>query len=322
MANTSNYPGGFSSGVTIQNVPVSIPHPGKVFWVNNSSVLAPGGIGGSNSNDGTFQRPFSTLDYAIGRCVADRGDVIYVMPGYLQDMAAADAVDADVAGITIIGLGRGTKVPEFNYSNAAGEFVIGAANVHIENLRFVPSVTGITVGIDIEAAAHYYEVVNCRFTDGDTAGTDEFTNGINVNGADFGLFVNNFMDSGEAAAAVGISLIGACDGTIFKNNTIIGDYSTANINGITTLSNDVGFEFNVLINGVTSALNTTPVIDMLTGTSGWVAGNRMATDIATSLDLMVDLDAGVNLSNYFTDDVAMTKTAVDRSAAMTVSADA
>ena len=167
MAGPSNYPGGFSNGVSIRSMPIDVPHPGKVFWVNNSSVLAPGGIGGSNSNDGTFQRPFSTLDYAIGRCVADRGDVIYVMPGYLQDMAAADAVDADVAGITIIGLGRGTKVPEFNYSNAAGEFVIGAANVHIENLRFVPSVTGITVGIDIEAAAHYYEVVNCRFTDGD-----------------------------------------------------------------------------------------------------------------------------------------------------------
>jgi hypothetical protein len=109
---------------------------------------------------------------------------------------------------------------------------------------------------------------------------------------------------------------------MFKRCTIIGDYSTANINGITTLSNDVGFEDCVLINGVTSGLNTEPVIELLTGSSGWVANGRMAADVPTSLNLMTVFDAGINLSNFLTDDTAMTKTAVDRSAALTVSADA
>ena len=75
----SNFPGGFMNGLTVRETPIEIPHPGKVFWVNNSSVLAEFGLTGSNGNAGTYRHPFSTIDYAIGRCTAGRGDVIYVM---------------------------------------------------------------------------------------------------------------------------------------------------------------------------------------------------------------------------------------------------
>ena len=107
----SNYPNGWRNGVVVRGVPIEIPHPGKVFWVNNSSVLAEGGIAGSDGNDGTYQRPFGTIDYAVGRCTANRGDVIYVMPGHSETIGAAAAVDFDVAGITVIGLGRGALQP-------------------------------------------------------------------------------------------------------------------------------------------------------------------------------------------------------------------
>jgi hypothetical protein len=79
----SSFPNGFAQGVSIRGVPVDVPHPGQVFWVNNSSVLAEGGITGSNGNDGTYRKPFASIDYAIGKCKANRGDVIYVMPGHV-----------------------------------------------------------------------------------------------------------------------------------------------------------------------------------------------------------------------------------------------
>src|SRR3990167_199737 len=170
----SNFPNGFAGGVVIQNVPISIPHSGKVFWVNNSSVLAEGGISGSNGNTGTYQRPFSTLDYAVGRCLAGRGDVIYIMPGHSETLSAADAVDVDVADVRVIGLGRGLKRAKFIYDNAAGEVVVGAANVRLENLWFVPSVTAVLKAVDIEAAGDGAEIVGCRFGDAEAAGTDEF----------------------------------------------------------------------------------------------------------------------------------------------------
>ena len=100
----SNYPNGFSGGVTIRGVPLHQAHPGEVFYVNNSSVLAKGGVGGSNGNDGSYRRPFSTIDYAIGKCSAGRGDVIYVMPGHAETVISATTIAAGVAVPAVMGI--------------------------------------------------------------------------------------------------------------------------------------------------------------------------------------------------------------------------
>ena len=88
MANVSSYPNGFPNGLLLREVPTEMPHPGKVFWVNNSTVLPDNGLGGSNGNACTYTKPFSTIDYAIGKCKASRGDVIYVMPGHAETVTA------------------------------------------------------------------------------------------------------------------------------------------------------------------------------------------------------------------------------------------
>lgn len=321
MAGPSNYPGGFSTGLTVQGLPITVPHSGKVFWVNNSSVLAEGGIGGSDSNPGTYQKPFSTLDYAIGQCKANRGDVIYVMPGYTQSMTAADAVDVDVAGVTIIGLGRGTKRPKFTYDNAAGEFVIGAANVHIENLWFVPSVTAITKAIDVESGSTAFEIVNCRFGDAEAAGTDEFNATIIVAATSTdGRIEGNYINMGEAGAVAAITLTGAADRTIIRNNIIQGDYSTACINSITALQNDLVIVNNLLVNGVTSGLNTEPTIELLTGSSGVIANNFSAANVATLAAHQVN-DTAANFQNFFTEDRGSGNTAAATAASVVASAD-
>ncbi len=79
-------------------------------------------------------------------------------------MTAADDVDVDVADVRVIGLCRGNKRPKFTYDNASGEFVIGAVNVRIENLWFVPSVTAVTHAVDVEATFSGVEIVNCEFS--------------------------------------------------------------------------------------------------------------------------------------------------------------
>lgn len=317
----SNYPNGFQNGLTVRNVPVTVPHPGKVFWVNNSSVLPEGGIGGSNTNPGTYLKPFSTLDYAIGKCTANRGDVIYVMPGYTQSMTAADAVDVDVAGVTIIGLGRGSLRPKFTYDNSAGEFVIGAANVRIENLWFVPSVTGITKAIDVENGSHNFQIVNCRFADAEAAGTDEFNATIIVAAASTnGLIEGNYINMGEAGAVAGITITGACDRLTIKDNVILGDYSTANINSITALQNDLVIVNNILVNGVTSGLNTEPTLELLTGSSGVIANNYSAANVATLAAHQVN-DTAANFQNYFTEDRGSGNTAAATAASVVASAD-
>ena len=317
----SNYPGGFSSGVTLQNTPVSIPHPGKVFWVNNSSVLAPGGIAGSNSNDGTYQRPFSTLDYAVGRCTAGRGDVIYIMPGYTQTMSAADAVDVDVAGVRVVGLGRGSLMPTFTYDNSAGEFVIGADNVRVENLRFVPSVTGITHAVNVEATFDHAEIVNCRFETGEAAATDEFLICISVGTtANYGLIQGCYFDQGLAGASDAI-LLATPQYWVIRDNFIMGDYS----NGCVSTGTGAGVLCqllnNILINGEPGALGTVAAFVQSAAGTWIVAGNIVASDVATAILQFTNYTSTINGGNLYTDDTSMAATAVDRTASIVVMAD-
>lgn len=153
----SNYPNGFSNGVTIRGVPIQIAQPGQVYWVNGSSVLVEDGVAGSNGNPGTYQKPFATIDYAIGRCKASRGDVIMVMPGHTETVSAAGSIAADIAGVAICGLGAGTTRPKVSFTTAAtASITVSAANVTFKNIvfsaefadvaeAFTPSATGLTL---------------------------------------------------------------------------------------------------------------------------------------------------------------------------------
>lgn len=322
----SNYPHGFNSGVLLRNMPVKDAAPGKVFWVGNNATLLEGekiaadnDLGGKG---GTFLAPFKTLDYAIGRCAANRNDIIYVRPGYTQSMTAADAVDVDVAGVSIIGMGSGSKRPKFTYDNAAGEFVIGAPNVHIENLWFVPSVTAITKAIDIEAAGDDYEIVNCRFADAEAAGTDEFNKCIiQAVTVTRGLIQDCYIDMGEAGAVTGIEIATPEEVNII-GNVIKGDFSTACIANVTAAGTSMNVFNNVLINGVKSGLNAVAAIVNVAGNELNLGNNLIACDVATFALMTTNYTAGVNLGNRYTDDLGGATTAVDRSASIVVAADA
>src|SRR5690349_4202727 len=103
MSLMSNYPNGFANGISVRGVPLCQTHPGQVFWVYNGSALSAGQKGGSDGNDGTFNAPFATLDYAIGKCSDNRGDIIFVKPGHAETLTAAAAIALDVAGVAVVG---------------------------------------------------------------------------------------------------------------------------------------------------------------------------------------------------------------------------
>lgn len=197
MASVSQYPGGFANGITIRGVPLQILHPGKVFWVNNSSVLAPGGIGGSDVNDGSYLRPFRTLDYAIGRCTANRGDVVVMMPGHVEAVTAAAGIVFDVAGVAVVGLGSGTKRPKISFGAAAADVDITAGNVSFYNVEFQANFADVTAGLDV-SGVDGISFDSCYFTE---AGTDlNFVDTIDLaTGADDISFVNCKFIGNDAA---------------------------------------------------------------------------------------------------------------------------
>ena len=244
--------------------------PGSVFFVNSSTGTNGAGYGSSPDS------PVATIDYAVGLCTANKGDVIYVMPGHNESLTTANGVDADVAGISIIGLGTGSLKPTLDYDHADGEFVIGADNVTIKNLRFRVSANAVTKAIDIEAGADSYVIDGCEFGWAETA-SDEFTDTIIVNvGCNDGIIQNCLFAAGAQAAVTGIKLVGASDNIIIRNNRFTGAYSTAMINGITTLSTNLLIDNNVMQQGATE-----PGIELLTGTTGVIKHNYIATNLAT-----------------------------------------
>ena len=179
MARVSQYGLGFTNGLLVRGLPVNQVHPGRVFYVNNSSVLPDGGIGGSNGNDGSYLRPFSTIDYAVSRCKASRGDIVLVMPGYTQTITAAAEIGLDVAGVAVIGLGAGSLRPTITFgTNATADIDVSAANISIQNFIFIANVASCATCFEMVSATDF-TVEYCEFRD--AAATTGFINVIDTN---------------------------------------------------------------------------------------------------------------------------------------------
>ncbi len=177
----SNYPNGFSQGITIRGALVEQNYPGEVFWVNNTNIIIEGGVGGSDANAGTYQEPFMTIDHAIGVCRAGRGDIILVMPGHSELIESTfGEIICDVAGVAIIGMGAGTSRPTITFSTGASAISVSAANVTWKNFTFVADV-GNVVAAFIPTAVDL-TVEDCEFKD--NVGAKNFVYLFVVSGTD------------------------------------------------------------------------------------------------------------------------------------------
>lgn len=147
-------------------------HPGSIFFVDSSHTAASDALGGGQSPD----TPLATVDYAIGLCTANKGDIIYVMPGHAETITAANAIDMDIAGITIIGLGNGTNKPTITYGTATTATIrIQAANCKIRGLRLVNNIDSLVKFIDVNN--NYAQVEDCDLV---TSSTKEALSFINL----------------------------------------------------------------------------------------------------------------------------------------------
>ena len=171
----SNYPGGFASGVTIRNLPLTLLNPGKVFWVYNGTAVLKGQRGGSDANKGTFNSPFATLEAAINACTANRGDIIVIKPGHIETVSSATALNFDVAGVAIVGLGAGTNRPKFTLDTAnTATIPVSADNMSVQNVQFIANFLAIAACFTV-ASAKEFTVQGCSFTD-----TSSILNFLNI----------------------------------------------------------------------------------------------------------------------------------------------
>lgn len=220
----SNYPGGFADGISIRGMPLTLTHPGVVYWVGNSTVLAPNCRAGADGGDGTYNAPFATIDYAVGRCVAGRGDIIMVKPGHAETLSSAAAIALDVAGIAVIGLGIGSLRPTLTFSTATATIAVSAANVYVRNILFVANFADVATAFSLTTAPEF-QLEFCEFRD--TSSILNFIAAITTNSTDAAspglVFSDNKIRSlGTTAATTVIKLGGNMDRVEINRNFYTG----------------------------------------------------------------------------------------------------
>jgi hypothetical protein len=242
---------------------------GKQFYVYS--------VTGADTYTGEdVDHPLATLDAAVNKCTANRGDIIYVLQNHAENLAAADAVDADIAGITIVGLGSGDDMPTFTYTNAAGEFVIGKANVTIQNLRFVAGVSAVIMGISVEADGDYFTMSGCEFV---TPGTAEYEFYDMVDlaaGANYATIVGNKFHSLTTTTGCN-EAIDASAGVVTRltivGNDFQGQFAVAGI-----YSNQIDTDMYIAYNTIANATTGQLAIELTAAATGIAEYNMMYAD--------------------------------------------
>lgn len=151
MGAFSNYPGGFSNGLNVRGIPILNTYSNKAFWVDSNT--------GSDGNRGTFEKPFATIDYAIGQCTASKGDIVFVKPFHTETVTAS--ITFDVIGATVIGLRQGNQMPIVTPNGAINAVTMTAAGSSIQNIEFAIPGTD-TQTSDINIAADNCSVIGTR----------------------------------------------------------------------------------------------------------------------------------------------------------------
>lgn len=290
----SNYPNGFANGVSIRGVPIVVTHPGNVFWVDSGA--------GSNGNKGTYDRPFATIDYAIGRCTASNGDIIFVKPGHTETVSAAAGIACDVAGIAIVGLGSGTLRPTITLDTAATATVtISAANVTLHNLKFVAAFADITRIINLTAAEATIDM--CEFVESaanlnwvDVIDASSTTDG-NANG----LTVTRCRAFGvDAACDSFIELNADVDRLRVEDNFVVHDHANATAFIEQATGKDIT-NASIQRNSYHSLKASGDIlIDNDTTANSGVAAWNNASHATTTAEVLLDADGLGYIQNYAT----------------------
>ena len=290
----TNFPHGITSfGVPVYGVAGDVV-AGKVFWV--CSVAAKSWIAGNDvPSAGTKTKPFATIDYAIGKCTAGNGDVIYVLPGHTETIATAAGIAADVAGVSIIGIGNGAERPIITWSATGSTLEVSAANVLLRNVQCQNAIDSLVSGISVTAAG--FKLLDCSFTQ-PTLANDALIWLLTTAAADDLLVQGNDFRQSNAGPTECIRLVGA-DRAKILDNYIIGSYSTAAINGITTASLEILIAGNTICNSVIDKLVIDLVIDC-TGRIEYNSGTVVSTAAITNANI-IDAASCQLAENYFSD---------------------
>ena len=238
-----------------------VDHPGAVFFVDSGHTAASDAAGFGKDPDS----PCATVDYAVGLCTASSGDVIYVMPGHAENLAADSAVDIDVAGVKVIGLGWGAQRPTFTATAAAGDFKLAAAGVWVENCLFLGGIDATTGIIEISGADCVLK--NCEYRDS----TGQATDVVMVVASADRVTIDGLIVNGAAGAGCNSAIsVNAADDLEVKNFRIYGNFAVGGIDFRTAASARAFIHDGTIWTENAADIG---IVDTITGSTGIVGPN-------------------------------------------------
>jgi len=153
----TNFPHGFSNGISVRGMPILQTQPGQVYWVDNSVQLNPQARAGSDSNRGTYLDPFATLNFALTQTTPGRGDIIVVNAGHFESISSATVLLLTSSDVAILGMGSGASRPTFMFTTAAtANIPVTGSGISIQNCLFLcnfAAVASVFTGISASVTA-------------------------------------------------------------------------------------------------------------------------------------------------------------------------
>ena len=217
-----------------KNYSLVIPHflkglalLGNVFFVHSS--------GSATTGPNTPEDPIASIDTAVGLCTANNNDVIVVLPGHAETVSGAAGIALDVAGITVVGLGRGAARPTITMSAVGSTVTMAAASITIYNLLFI-STAACTIVLDINAADCWVDTCEFRYSSGTAPVVWIDINGGAANACDRTKITScliNTLTNTSGSTGAGIELGEVADDVQIRGTVIIGDWGDASIHNPT-----------------------------------------------------------------------------------------
>ena len=248
---------------------------GNIFFVDSANTARGGDSAGYGTSPDT---PFLTIDYAIGQCTANQGDVIIVLPGHAETVIAAGGIALDVAGITVIGLGLGAARPTVTFTTAAtATMTVGAANIKVQNILFVCGIDEQVIMVDVNADD--FTIEDSEFRGSATAQPLACidNNGGAANAADRMIVRGCKFISYTAAASANeaIELGEVNDEILIEENIIDGDWGNA---GIHNPAAKILTNLRILRNVVRNRQTGDHAIELVSACTGEAVDNRLFGD--------------------------------------------
>lgn len=227
---------------------------GNIFFVDSGSETTSDSVSSGQNPDA----PFATIDYAVGRCTASNGDTIYVMPGHAETIIGAAGIAADVAGISIIGLGVGNNRPVVTISSTdnSGTITVGADNVKIANLVIVCNDDGLTNAIVVTGDNSDIDI---EFQD--TSASIEAATAVRLDTANNAKLKLKYLGFSTGNAVVSAVRLDDCDNVTIDINGY-GLVSTAWVEMVDVASTNVSVRGRLYTQAITNF--TRDVVDTVT----------------------------------------------------------